>query len=118
MDISLAFIELFFWSVYLISPLLFLLGIIVSILGLYVGRIEGWTKFNSLYWALITASTVGYGDIRPLKKRSKILSIIIALNGIMFTGILVAVTISSATTAFEIHPNVEIIEKLKQKFKE
>lgn len=116
MDISLAFIELFFWSVYLISPLLFLLGVVVALLGAYVGHIEGWTKFNSLYWALITASTVGYGDIRPLKKRSKVLSIIIALIGIMFTGILVAVTISSATTAFELYPDEDVIERLKQKF--
>lgn len=117
MDISLTFIQLFFWSIYLMSPLLILLGILVVILGLLVGRVEGWSRFNAVYWALITASTVGYGDIRPMKKISKILSIAIAIVGIMFTGILVAVTINSASTAFEIHPDVEVVERLKQQFK-
>ena len=47
----------------------------------------------------ITASTVGYGDIRPTQRRSKLLSIMIAIMGIMFTGFIVAVSVNAATAA-------------------
>ena len=53
-------------------PLLVLLCSILISLGLLVGRIEGWNKFDSIYWAFITGMTVGYGDIKPTKKKSKI----------------------------------------------
>lgn len=117
MEFTLTFIYLFFWSIYLLSPLLILFGSIITILGQIVGRIEGWTKFNALYWTYITALTVGFGDIRPLKKRSKALSVLIALFGLMFTGIIVAVTLNTAQVTLEQHPENEIIDMLKKEFK-
>jgi voltage-gated potassium channel len=80
MDFTISFIRLFFWSLYLVAPLLFFLGLLVVVLGQIVASLEKWNKFDGLYWSLITATTVGYGDIRPIKKRSKILSIAIAFG--------------------------------------
>jgi voltage-gated potassium channel len=74
---------------------------IVFILGQIVGRIESWTRFNAFYWSFITAFTVGYGDIKPIKKSSKIISIFIALIGIIYTGVLVSVTVVALTKSFE-----------------
>lgn len=47
-----------------------------------------------------------YGGIRPSRKPSQILALFIAMNGIMFTGIIVAITISTATQAFNNHESV------------
>ena len=75
--------------------------ILIIIVGQIVGRRESWTAFDSLYWSFITATTVGYGDIRPMQKISKLLSILIAFFGLIFTGIIVALAINSATASFK-----------------
>ena len=103
MEFTLTFIQLFFRALNLSSPLLLFLCFIVISIGLTVGTIEKWSKFDALYWTFITATTVGYGDFRPLKKRSKILAILLALIGLMFTGIIVALTVHTATLSFEKH---------------
>jgi potassium channel subfamily K len=33
--------------------------------GLWMGRLEGWSWFDSLYYSIITAGTIGYGDFSP-----------------------------------------------------
>jgi len=53
----------------------------VALPGLVAGRKEGWSRFDSVYWSFITATTVGYGDIRPVKRASKISAVVIALLG-------------------------------------
>jgi voltage-gated potassium channel len=83
-------------------------------LGQLVGKIENWGKFDTLYWSFITALTVGYGDIRPLKKRSKALAVIIALLGIMFTGVFVAITVESASRALNKHIDPNVIQSLEE----
>jgi voltage-gated potassium channel len=75
------------------------LALAITLLGQAVGRHEGWSRFDSFYWSFITATTVGYGDVRPVKKRSKIISIVIAFLGLTLTGILIAVAVQAATLA-------------------
>ena len=106
MEFTLAFIKLFVHTIALAAPLLvsFILAIIV--IGLIVGRKESWNRLDSVYWAFITATTVGYGDFRPTKRLTKILSILIAFTGLVFTGIVVALAIHSASTAFSQHSNI------------
>lgn len=116
MEFTIAFVELFFWSIYLVAPLLIFLSFFIILLGQIVCSIEKWGKFDGLYWSFITATTVGYGDIRPLKKVSKALSVAIALVGIMLTGIIIAVTINTASIALEKHGDDRVIEQMKEKF--
>ena len=72
-------------------------------LGQVVGKIEGWSPFDSFYWSFITATTVGYGDICPERRGSRILSILITLVGLTLTGILIAVAVHAATIALAAH---------------
>jgi Ion channel len=97
-----AFQYLYYFSEHLVLAwsILGLLALIIAFLGMVVGMLESWPRFDSVYWAFITATTVGYGDIRPIQGFSKILSILIALIGVTFTGILVALAINSATLSF------------------
>ena len=85
-------------------PLLLSLGLGIALLGYAVGRKEGWSGFESLYWSFITATTVGYGDLRPLKKTSRVLAILIAFLGLTLSGIVIALAVWAATFALKTTP--------------
>ena len=86
-------------GLWLTFPLLLSLAAAITLLGQTVGRKEGWSRFDSFYWSFITATTVGYGDIRPVKRRSRILAILIAFLGLVLTGIVIAVAVRAASLA-------------------
>jgi voltage-gated potassium channel len=86
-------------GLWLTFPLLLSLAAAITLLGQTVGRKEGWSRFDSFYWSFITATTVGYGDIRPVKRGSRILAILIAFLGLMLTGIVIAVAVRAGSLA-------------------
>lgn len=85
----------------LVWPLLIFLALIVVSMGLVVGRLESWSNFHALYWAFITATTVGYGDFRPLQRFSRMASILIAFVGVTLTGILVALAVNATSMSLK-----------------
>ena len=97
------FLKEFLLGLRLTSPLLLSLAAAVTVMGQVAGKKEGWSPFDSFYWSFITATTVGYGDVRPTKRLARILAIVIALVGLMLTGILVAVAVHAATIALAAH---------------
>ncbi len=52
------------------------------------------TFFDALYWAMVTLTTVGYGDIYPISETGRIVSMVSAFMGIAIvalpTGIITA----------------------------
>ena len=99
--LTLIFLKLFGVGLWLMLPPLLTLIAVITLLGQLVGKREGWSRFDSFYWAFITATTVGYGDLRPASRGSRLLSILIALLGLMFTGIVIAVAVQAATVALK-----------------
>ena len=99
MDFTFNYLQIFYLGLKLASPLLVFSILLIIGLGIIVGLRESWGRYDSIYWAFITATTVGYGDIRPLRSVSKALSVLIALIGMIFTGLLVALAINAATHA-------------------
>lgn len=114
MEITITFIKFFFLILTLIYPLLLTLLVVIVILGQIVGRVESWSRFNALYWSLITAFTVGYGDLFPVKKMSKILAILITFIGVMFTGVIVAITVTTASEAFKENVGPAVLHDIKE----
>ena len=100
MEFTLLFLELFLKALRLGFPLLLFFFLLITLLGQWVGKLEGWSRFDAFYWSFITALTVGYGDFRPSCRKSKTLALVTATVGIMFSGVFVAVTVASATEAF------------------
>ncbi len=101
--LTLTFLREFFRGIWLTFPMLASLAVIITLLGLVVGRRESWPLFESFYWSFITGTTVGYGDLRPEKRSSRALAIVVALLGLTFTGILIAVAVHAATLALTAH---------------
>lgn len=91
------------FDLWLTLPLLVSLAGAITVIGQLVGKKEGWQPFESFYWSFITATTVGYGDVRPTKRSGRILAILIALVGLTMSGILVAVAVHAATVALGVH---------------
>jgi voltage-gated potassium channel len=113
MDFTLDFIAMFFTGLFYIAPLLASILLVIVTLGHFLGRLEGWSRLDSMYYAFITATTVGYGDFHPRKRLSKILAIVIAFVGIVFTGIVVAIALHAGQHAFkETHDVAEIARQL------
>ena len=97
--LTLIFLKHFVIGLGLTLPLLLSLAGAITLIGQAVGKKEGWSRFDSFYWAFVTATTVGYGDIRPVKNGSRILAIVIAFSGLVLTGIVIAVAVHAATLA-------------------
>ncbi len=101
MELSIEFLRIFFSILIFYTAPIFIFQIgIMSLLWLLAGKIEGWSTIDSIYWTCITATTVGYGDIKPTKTSTKILAILITILGLIFTGLFVAIAVESAQQAF------------------
>jgi hypothetical protein len=68
-------------------------GLLLTVIGLLGSgtwvyhRFEGWSILDSLYFSLITLTTVGYGDLSPTRPGTKIFTMVFIVLGI---GILLA----------------------------
>ena len=100
MEFTFFFLRIFFLDLVYAGPLLVFLAGFVAAVGYVVGRIEGWATSDALYYAFVTATTVGYGDFRPTKKSSKALAVALAFVGLVFTGMVVAIALHSADYAY------------------
>lgn len=93
MDFTVNFFDVFFLIASYLAPLLLTLAGLIAGLGWVIGRRESWTLADSFYYAFVTATTVGYGDFRPATTGSKYLAIVVALLGLVLTGIMVAIAV-------------------------
>ena len=86
--------------------------ILISLLGLIIAGLEEELSFSSgLYFAWVTGTTVGYGDITPTVGMTRFLAVFVAIIGIMFTGIVVAIAISAAKIAVESSISIQEFEQ-------
>lgn len=68
----------------------FILLILVGAAGYYIIGDEKWTVVDSIYMAIITLSTVGYGEVHPLSQSAKIWSILVIIFGVNGLAMLIS----------------------------
>ena len=82
-------------AVYLVLLTLILVG------ALAIARLEDLPLGASIYFSFITGLTVGYGDIVPHTAAGRFVAVLLGFIGILFTGVVVAVTVRAVREAWD-----------------
>ena len=86
------------WSDPVFRSLMALAAILLVAGTFLYHRVEGWTLFQSLYFSVITLTTVGYGDFSPATFAGRLFTIFYVIFGV---GIIVALITRIASNAAE-----------------
>lgn len=90
--------RLFFYLWYMIRKgrnIFFVLFGNIVIGGLLISWLDGSTLAEGQYLALITATTIGYGDLAPETWSARIVAGAIGINGLILTGVFIALTVKA-----------------------
>ena len=82
-------------AIYLAFLALMLVGAAV------IAGVENMSLGEAVYFSFITGLTVGYGDITAITAIGRIVSVLLGFVGILFTGLVVAVTVRAVREAWE-----------------
>jgi len=72
------------------------------------------TLFDALYWALVTISTVGYGDISPVTYEGRAISVIVIISGIAMISFATSVIVSAFSEKLGELKENRIIEEINK----
>jgi voltage-gated potassium channel Kch len=108
------FLIIFWYLLIHLFPIWGFLSVVITLFGVVLAKLEGLTIGTGIYFAWITATTVGYGDIRPEQGMARLLCVILAIVGIINTGIILSVALNASRLAME--RNLDL-DKLKTRIK-
>lgn len=75
------FLDLFFEP--RTRPIFIYVAAMITIGAVLFHWLEGWDWLDSVYFVVITLTTIGYGDFSPTKPVTKVITIFYGLNGII-----------------------------------
>jgi len=94
---------------------LILIFLIIIIGGAYAyHHVEGWSMLDSLYFVVITVTTIGYGDLAPITDMGKIYTMFFSFFGVSFAFYMVSLI---TTRIFKKHLGRKVSE-IKEETKE
>lgn len=95
----LRFMRHLFKIMHFIRGILLAFVILLLLCVVVVSVAENMSFGQAVYFILVTALTIGYGDVTPDTTLGKIASVAAGLFGLMITGIVVAVAVKALTEA-------------------
>jgi len=91
-----------------IFAVLMMVCVIGSVMYLVEGPGNGFTSIPaSIYWVIVTITTVGYGDITPQTNLGKFLSSIIMILGYGILAVPTGIVASELNTVAKVHTNTQ-----------
>ncbi len=64
-------------------PILIYAAIVIALGATLYRWLEGWSWLDSIYFVVITLTTIGYGDLHPTTPITKLITIFYGINGIV-----------------------------------
>jgi len=102
--------------------LLTLSGFFIFIAGIMLYVFEGNDQnqnihnlFDAFYWALITISTVGYGDISPVTPEGRVVTMLIIFTGIGLISFATSIIVSSFSERLTMLREDRIVQNISKK---
>ena len=84
---------------------------------LYVEPSNFKNYFDALWWSIVTATTVGYGDIVPHTLLGKIIAIVIIIGGVIAVAVFTALMTSALVGRTIAANRMEVDKEAKEMFK-
>ena len=78
---------------YELSGVILVLVAVIAASGVLISRFDRIPLEEAIYFAFITAFTVGFGDVAPRSRGARIVTVLLALFGVILVGIAVAVAV-------------------------
>jgi voltage-gated potassium channel len=77
-------------------------GLVIVVAGVLVSRFDKIPVGDAIYFAFITAFTVGFGDVAPKSHGARVVAVVLSFLGLILLGILVAVAVHSLDLALQV----------------
>jgi voltage-gated potassium channel len=76
-------------------------GVVIVVAGVLVSRFDKLPLGDAIYFAFITAFTVGFGDVTPKSHAARVVTIVLSFMGLLLVGVVVAVAVHSLDLALQ-----------------
>ncbi len=83
------------------SGVILVLAAALAACAFFIAHAEDIAYGEALYFTMITGLTVGYGDITPATPIGRVFSVVAALIGVIFVGLVVAIATRALTLTIQ-----------------
>jgi hypothetical protein len=91
----------FFYVIWHIKAVILMLVALIAAGAAALSFVEKMPFGDTLYFAFVTGLTIGYGDIVVKTPLGRLVALLIGFNGILFTGLMVAVLVLAVRESYE-----------------
>ena len=91
---------------HVVWPIFSALIVLMAVLGLVIGKLEGWSWGDGLWFGFVTGFTIGYGDLVPHGFGGRVLTVPTAVCGVCVTALLAAIAVRALRETFHITDGV------------